>query len=94
MNLRAEREIGSSAYSKLFQKLDPTDTAYQNYLKVLSKHYFTVKNIIQVIMNDNNSVIYLFVIYSIIFIILYVWDVELAWKIVNIQNIFFSNLIL
>ncbi|CAH0701974.1 unnamed protein product [Spodoptera exigua] len=55
MNLRAEREIGSTAYSKLFQKIDPTDTAYQNYLKVLSKHYFTVKNIIQEILACRDS---------------------------------------
>lgn len=53
MNIRAERELSTNAYSKLFlQKSDSPDEIFQNYVKVLAKHYFTVKNIIQVIMND------------------------------------------
>lgn len=53
MNLRAERELGTSAYTKLFQqKIESPDVIFQNHVKVLAKHYFTVKNIIQVIMND------------------------------------------
>lgn len=53
MNLRAERELSTNAYGKSYhQKLDNSDVLLKHYENGVSKHYFVVKNIIQVIMND------------------------------------------
>lgn len=56
MNLKSERDLSSDFSKKVFGKADSPDTIYQNYVKQLAKHHFTVKNIIQVIINKKYSV--------------------------------------
>ncbi|XP_026742783.1 vesicle transport protein SEC20 [Trichoplusia ni] len=55
MNLKSERDLGSDFSKKVFGKADSPDTIYQNYVKQLAKHHFTVKNIIQDILECRES---------------------------------------